>query len=563
MGVMALPVRIAEVERERWAGRQFSKLGGLAPVLRRRYERLLGAGRGDQAPANRWLRESVQRLRVLPGLSADAGDDAVRAKAEALAERAGELVRRGLVDRASEVLAAPLGIECGGEDGGARLACAVWWRRQLRRICARRAEGLARELGEVRRGSSAYVSEHGFRAWVSASRRNAAFLARCEAVNDAGQVFGLDELAALSVSNPVIRRAELMVRIRGAEEWAARAGGWSAVFVTVTCPSAFHARYSSGAENARFAGHDPRAGAEYLAGMWARCRADLARRGLDWWGLRVAEPHHDGTPHWHLLVYARPGDLGAVVDVMRAHALRQDGGEPGAARYRFAAKALPVGAAAGYVAKYVSKNVDGFGVGEDFEAGDFAADSAARVRAWASIWGIRQFSWIGAPAVTVWRELRRIEAAGAAGGVLGELVAAADAGDWGRYVELMGGAGPGLSRARPAVPWRRSDRVGRYGEPVERVVGVVCSGVGEVLTRWRVWCVRFGARSARALGLVSITVRGVEGGTSQGSGAGGAVVRGAGGSGGGAAGDRRGDGRSSTGGAVGDGRAGGPAYGFA
>lgn len=528
----ALPVNVAEIERRQWVAGQLARVRGLADALGRMYGRRLERAGGEQAAANVWLREAVERLQVLPALPADSDDESIRERARVLAERAAPLVRRGLVGKAREALADPLGLSVPGDDQGARLMCAIWWRRQLRKICARRSEALARDLGLVGRRWAPYVSEHGFRRWVSASRRNAAFLARCEAVNDAGQVFGLDELAALSVSNPEIRRAELMTRVRGAEEWAERAGGWVAAFVTITCPSAYHARLSSGAGNPHYRGHDPRAGAEYLAAMWARCRADLARRGLEWWGLRVAEPHHDGTPHWHLLVYARPGDLSGVVEIMRSHALREDGGEPGAARYRFQSVGLPVGKAAGYVAKYVSKNVDGFGVGVDFEAGQFAADAAARVRAWASTWGIRQFSWIGAPAVTVWRELRRAES-GEAGGLWAELVAAADAGDWCRYVELMGGAGPGLSRLRPAAPLRESGRVGRYGDQVKRVVGVVCQGVGSVVTRWREWVVKFGARS-RALGLVSITVRGAgdagsDGGRKAG---GGAVVRGAGGGGG-------------------------------
>lgn len=558
----ALRVRVADVEQRRWLSRQLAQVGGLADALARGHAFRVARDGGEVFGGNSWLRGVVDRLRVLPGLPADCGDDAIGKRAQVLAESAAKMVRAGQVERAESVLAGPLGLAFGDripeESRGARLMCEAWWRRQLRTVCARRAEAVARDIGMVARGRAPYVSDHGFFRWVAASRRNAAFLAQCEAVNDAGQVFGLDELAALSVSNPVVRRAELMVRVRGAEEWAEKSGGWAAAFLTITCPSSFHARLSAGVDNPRYSGASPREGAEYLAAMWARCRADLARRGLRWWGLRVAEPHQDGTPHWHLLVYAAPEHVGELVAVVRSHALREAGGEPGAARYRFQSVELPVGAAAGYVAKYVSKNVDGFGVGEDFEAGQFASDSAARVRAWASIWGVRQFAWIGAPAVTVWRELRRVEALGDAGGLWGELVAAADAGDWCRYLGLMGGAAVRAGE-RPAAPWRRFDAVGRYGEAVARVVGVVCQGVGEVLTRVREWVVVVGARS-RALGLVSITVRG--GGDGR-AGAGGVVVRGVA-SGGGCAPVHSWDGCGAVANGVGDGWAkGGGGYGFA
>jgi len=46
--------------------------------------------------------------------------------------------------------------------------------------------------------------------------------------------------------------------------------------------------------------------------------------------LSVAEPHHDGTPHWHLLLFLRHEEVEYATAIFRKHAMREDGQEPGA-----------------------------------------------------------------------------------------------------------------------------------------------------------------------------------------------------------------------------------------
>jgi hypothetical protein len=86
--------------------------------------------------------------------------------------------------------------------------------------------------------------------------------------------------------------------------------------------------------------------------------------------------------------------------------------------------------------KYISKGIAGFGIGEDFESGLDCDDSVLRILAWKSLWGFRQFSFFGAPSVTLWRELRKVEKPFP--NKTAELVRlAADSGDWGEYSRLM------------------------------------------------------------------------------------------------------------------------------
>lgn len=400
-----------------------------------------------------------------------------------------------------------------------RLLCEHWWRRAVRRYIARRVEGAAIALGMVHRRSELYVSNETLARRRGQKARNRALLESIIAENQGGDTYTLQELSDLGVANPEKRRMELMTRLAGFDA-VALMQGHAAEFYTITAPSKYHARESiSGRENRKYSGVHPRETQAYLCGVWARIRAALHRRGIRLYGFRVCEPHHDGTPHWHMVVFMEPQHVETVRNTISKYALAVDGDEPGADIHRF--KAEPIdrskGSACGYLAKYIAKNIDGYNVGEDWEAcegQDDATKSAERVDAWASAWGIRQFQQIGGAPVTVWRELRRLDAESIGDGMLGALVKAADTGGkvpdvtnklngWSHYVNLMGG--PFMRRAEATARlWRLSAldmetgevlRINRYGEiAADQVKGVEVFGVPVVSTRVYRWTMRKGVK---------------------------------------------------------------------
>lgn len=358
-----------------------------------------------------------------------------------------------------------------------------WWRRQLRRYVAHLYEKGAYELGRIGAASNQwYCSDRAVKRRVQQVQQNMAMMAATAIENEAGQKMSLLDVASRSVSNKAIRRGELMTRIRGCEEYANTAG-LCGVFTTNTCPSRFHSQIKGGGSNKKWDGSLPDSAQKWLCTQWARLRAKWAREDIKVMGFRVAEPHHDGCPHWHMLLWCESRHVERVRETMVAQWLKEDGDEPGAAEYRCKVIDMLPGMAAGYISKYIAKNIDDAHVEEghiDDEApsielgadllGDMEIKPSMRVEAWAATWRIRQFQAIGQPSVTVWRELRRVtldQAAAGSDAMIHAWLAAHRERDrlasWQRYMRAQGGAMLARNDYRLCVHTIERERQGRYG----------------------------------------------------------------------------------------------------
>lgn len=362
----------------------------------------------------------------------------------------------------------------------ARLQKEKWWLSKIRRIHDRWREHLMIATGYVSKVASPYCSDPCFREWVAQKKANLEFLNAMELEDqDTGERSSLLDKVMGSVSNPKIARHELMVRMRGFEDMANEMG-LVGMFYTLTAPSRYHSTHvQSGKRNDKYRDASPRKTQKYLCKVWSRVRAKWGREGIRTFGFRVAEPHHDGTPHWHLLLFLRPEEAEYATAIFRKHALREDGGEPGAQEHRFTVTPIDekFGSATGYIAKYISKNIDGYGMdGElDDESGQPVKEMAKRVRAWASRWSIRQFQQIGGAPVTTWRELRRLGSR--------ELVlhpeleaarAAADAPDWPGYTNAQGGPFVPRDCLRVRLNYEYTEDGNDYGDTVAKITGIYC-----------------------------------------------------------------------------------------
>ena len=368
----------------------------------------------------------------------------------------------------------------------ARARCPKWWRRQLRRWVTQQFETGAIELGLV--GAKAgqwYCSDRAVKRRAYQNAANEAAMRATVIESGSGQSMSVWDAAQLTVSNKTIRRGELMTRIKGCELWA-DSEGLLGLFTTHTLPSRFHRSLKGGGLNKKWDGSSPADGQAWLRLQWSRLRAKLAREGWPIMGLRVVEPHHDATPHWHMLLWCRPEHAECIKLAIWLHWLPVDEGddwcEPGALEQRTNVKAMLPGMATGYVAKYIAKNIDdahvdahndgdevpGMTVGPDL-LGDLEIKPSQRVEAWASTWRIRQFQAIGQPSVTVWRELRRVteQAVGAASdGMILAWLAVHRKGekqaDWCAYMRAQGGAMLPRKEYRFCPHTLDREKMGRY-----------------------------------------------------------------------------------------------------
>ncbi|MFT6789057.1 MAG: hypothetical protein ACJAVX_002424 [Pseudoalteromonas rhizosphaerae] len=476
-----------------------------------------------------------------------------------------------------------------------KMQCDKWWARQLKTLRKQYLELLEIATGQVgkdlyydkkskkpkRRGISPYSSKQAQREFSFAQASGRQFLEMMELQADNGDVIDLIEAVKSGMANPANRRNELMLRIRETEELADEMG-YVAMFYTITCPARFHANAST------WDGSTPKDAQNYLTTTWARARSKLNRRNLKYFGVRVVEPHADGCPHWHMMLFMPKNKLQEINAILRWYFIQEDKSElydrygpeltrakvfnkfvdinthgthiktvEACVKYRahtekthlfklykqkrsawgFAKKKAnevaikrnkeeaekakaekrepkkfkaknhkapskfyrtfsprfdavkldkSKGSAAAYIAKYISKNIDGYMLTDhvDADTGENLQEQANPVLAWASTWNIRQFQFQGSPSVTVWRELRRMPRGKPIKDEIIEPIRyAADNANWKDYVKLQGGMC--IGRAANFKSMYEDTPMGNdYAEVVRRIKGVVTNiDYKAVLTR--------------------------------------------------------------------------------
>lgn len=411
-----------------------------------------------------------------------------------------------------------------------RMSSPDWWGRKIWRLRCDWRENQLRAVGAVNKKAHAYVSASSLIEWQEQRRKNRDFFKSHELVDEDGNVSSLEDMINKSTSNPAIRRHELMARMAGVEMVAQQRGDVG-IFLTITCPSKYHSNIQSGHHNAKWNHSTVSEAQRYLCQVWSRATSALKRNDLRPYGFRVAEPHHDGTPHWHALLFMPQSEVKATVAILRKYFIAEDREELGrntGARFKSKKMDPRKGSATAYIAKYISKNIDGHALaGElDTETGKPLNETAKYAMAWASLHRIRQFQPLGQPPVTVYRELRKLSnqltaqqkiantfkrgASLLSDAAMDAVCAAADVGCFASYINYQGGVLIPRENYVVRLAYQPADEMNDYCEIPEKVYGVWSPRLGEVsriCTRLVKWTIRAkanqktGATNAAGLGV--------------------------------------------------------------
>ncbi|EMV4389096.1 replication endonuclease, partial [Escherichia coli] len=385
-----------------------------------------------------------------------------------------------------------------------RLNDAEWWNKKLRQMHDVWREELLRAAGLVSRQTSIYVSREALADFREKQARTRDFLKEHDVENEDGERISLEDIYYASTSNPHNRRNEMMACVKGMELIAQERGD-VAFFVTVTAPSRFHSVTDAGTLNPKYKGTTVKDASDYLVyNFFASARKLIKKEKRGWYGIRTVEPHHDGTPHWHMLVFTSPENEARITEIMCNAAIREDRAELGddiTPRFKCEKIDPEKGTPTSYIATYIGKGIDAAAFGDtdpktgkppvDHESGKPMADTVENAVAWARLHRIRQFQFFGLPSRQVWREFRRLAGQMArnpkgpqalTNPKADALLVAADTGCFASYIMHQGGVLIPRSEYLARTAYVTAEEPNNYGEFPDRIYGVRMPELGDEFT---------------------------------------------------------------------------------
>lgn len=188
----------------------------------------------------------------------------------------------------------------------ARVNDARFWRRAIRVFLMRERERFFLRLRLVGNGGEAYVSDAQVKTRGQQLRSQEKWMKDTVLIPRYLDPETLEKGAMTLESvatSPAQHFAKLYTFVK-AMDVLADENGLATGMLTLTLEPKWHPNPSRGANS--WNGSTPREAHRSMGKRWQSILRDLDRAGVGVSGLRVAEPHKDGCPHWHLWLLYRP-----------------------------------------------------------------------------------------------------------------------------------------------------------------------------------------------------------------------------------------------------------------
>jgi len=420
--------------------------------------------------ANCWIRETIDQIKTRSNIKLAflcKSDCAELAKlaAKHCFDQAGEGVPF------NEKAPLPYGIDYDSVTGktnetkNQRVSQEKWWRRRIERLCNQTTELINYDLEIVKAEKNEYCSTWNTKRRISNKQAEALYLEN----TFIGTKDGKTSLKLADIAKkPEHKIAELYTAAKGLEK-IQKTKGYSWIFVTVSCPPEFHPNPAKG-KRSWDRELTPKDSSQHLQGGWARTRAQTAKNGIEMFGIWSKEPHKDGCPHMHALIYAHSDDLEQIEKNLR----NQFGQSDQAVKVvKPDGRATPTT----YILKYLMKAVGC----EQAPNKKGQIENHDSVEAASALWGYRKYGFFGVKSsLGLWRELRRT--ADLEESEIPENIKRtrqnAIAGDFERFVLGL----------YDGVELLKEEFENQYGETQKKVIGIIDANTGEgILTHKETW----------------------------------------------------------------------------
>ncbi|MDP2760595.1 MAG: replication endonuclease [Sideroxyarcus sp.] len=425
--------------------------------------------------SNTWIRESADKITVLKSpivaaLEIDAQgedfDDAAERKAAFYTTQITQKNKEEVVRLAEKTNK----IEISGKTVDAqilRITDKKFWKRRIRK-----------ELRQWREKAHLLIMPEKMR-WVSSdgSQEYKYMLAAHERwaanycfISNTGQT-----VAAPTPAQSAQRRyAELIAKTKGIETLATKRG-LKAVFITLTLDTNFHSskiKNRGRIANSEYDNSTPKDGHIFLTKQWARFRAQMKKREIDYEFVQAVHAHKNSTPHRHLVLWCAPEQKKEIIDLIYTYFKTN----PVAAQIKIEEPQNSASAVAycsrilAYLTRHLDSKTDNKKTKGDREKDEKEAEA---VSAWASTWSIRRYS-TSISKSTIWKLARN---AGTEN-VPTQIKAAATSGDYATFLKECENLNAKISY---------ENKKNSYGETYKKPVGIKFDGgIALKTTTWEI-----------------------------------------------------------------------------